>query len=262
MQKVILRGGGDLASGIAIKLIRCGYKVVITELEKPLSVRRKVSFSEAIYDGAITIEGITGRRIGSATEALSMLDGNDIPVLVDPNLAILKAGGFDALIDSRLKKSEQNYFIQDDLFIVGLGPGFSPGKNCHAAIETERGHTLGRVYWTGTTNADTGLPEGDARRVFRAPCTGIVRVITDIGATVEAGELMAQVGELDVHAPIGGVIRGMIRDGTLIQSGVKLGDVDARNDPSYCTTVSDKAFAVAGGVLEALIVHQNRKNAS
>lgn len=260
MQNVIIRGGGDLASGTAIKLKKCGYNVVITELEKPLSVRRKVSFSEAIYDGEIEIEGYLGRKAKDEADALLAMEGLEIPILVDPELEILRATNFSALVDSRIMKARQDYRLTEELLVVGLGPGFTCGQNCHAAVETQRGHHLGRLYWQGSTSEDTGTPEGDPRRVFRAPVNGMVKTVLDIGTAVNKGDLIAFISDIPIYAPISGVIRGMIRDGSYLTAGVKMGDVDARNEPRYCTSVSDKAFAVAGAVLEALIVYQNRKN--
>ena len=262
MKKILLRGGGDLATGIAVRLHRCGFSVIIAELPAPLSVRRKVSFSEAVYDGAILVEGVEAVRAATYEEAMQQLALDKVPVCVDPDLAMLPTGHFDAVIDARLMKVEHPPLEENSPFTIGLGPGFSVGANCHAAIETERGHHLARVMWSGSPSPDSGQPEGDPRRVFRAPCDGVVRVVADIGSQVVAGQLLAEVGPMPVYAPLDGVIRGMMRDGTWTQKGVKLGDVDTRSDASYCYTISDKAYAIAGGVLEALLTYSEKKRAS
>ena len=260
MLNVLIRGGGDLATGVAVRLHRCGFGVTITELEKPLSVRRKVSFSEAIYEGKVNVEGIDGVCVNEPIEALQAMAFHSIPVFVDPEFSLSSLQEYSVLIDARLMKEKISPRWMNHKFAIGLGPGFTAGENCDAAVETERGHTLGRVIWVGSTNADTGLPEGDPRRVFRAPCDGVVRVIKDIGEHVEEGELMAAIADTNVNAPLRGVLRGMIRNGVFVKKGVKLGDVDPRDNPAFCYQVSDKAFSVAGGVLEAILVHLDRTN--
>lgn len=253
MNFVLIRGGGDLASGVAIRLIRSGFKVIITELPNPLAVRRAVSFSESIYAGEIKVEGILGRRAESAAEAFELAQKGIIPVLIDPETAILKNGHCLALIDARLLKRTADTDIHSAPLVIGLGPGFTVGKNCHAVVETNRGHTLGRVYWTGSACDDTGQPEGDPRRVLRAPLDGVLTSAAEIGDHLEPGQLIAQVGTEKVIAPFKGVLRGLIRPGLSITRGVKIGDIDQRDDPQYCFMVSDKALAVAGGVLEAIL---------
>jgi len=253
MNFILIRGGGDLASGVALRLRRAGFHVIIAELPNPLAVRRLVSFSEAVYAGQITVEGLTGRRVESPTEAFDLAEQGLIPVLVDPETAILKHGHFPVLIDARLLKHTADTDITSAPLVIGLGPGFTVGENCHAVIETNRGHTLGRVYWTGSASADTGLPEGDPRRILRAPADGILSGYVQIGDHVSGGQLIAEVGGKKVIAPLKGVLRGLIRPGVALPKGMKIGDIDQRDDPSYCFMVSDKALSVGGGVLEALL---------
>lgn len=260
MKKILIRGGGDLATGVAIKLIKCGYSVVITELERPLSVRRLVSFSEAIYDQSIEVEGFKAQRAENPSAISAFLDQGITPVLTDPDLECLRSENFCCLVDARITKNFSTYELNDALFVVGLGPGFIVGNNCHAAIETERGHYLGRVYWQGSPTPDSGVPEGDPRRVFRAPTSGEVKVIKEIGSSVGVGEPIASVGGVQVLAPLAGMIRGMVRNGTYLKEGTKLGDVDPRNQRAFCTSVSDKAFAIGGGVLEAILMHERAYN--
>ena len=262
---VLVRGGGDLATGVALRLHRAGISVVITELPQPLAVRRPVSFGEAVYEGIHTVEGITARR-AERDQIASLLEAGEIPVLVDPNADILLAslrdgfasqGGafhFPVVIDGRLLKASPQPLPIDIPLHIGLGPGFHAGVNCHAAIETRRSHTLGRVYWDGATQPDSGQPEGDPRRVLRAPVEGVLAAKANIGEHVEEGQVVAAIGEgYSVLSPLPGVLRGLIREGIHVTKGLKIGDVDPRDDASACYLVSDKALAIGGGVLEAIL---------
>ncbi|MFZ5923256.1 MAG: selenium-dependent molybdenum cofactor biosynthesis protein YqeB [Chloroflexota bacterium] len=261
---ILIRGGGDLASGVALRLHRAGFPVVITELPQPLSVRRAVSFSEAIYEGEWIVEGVRARRADSAPEALSLAGSGLVPVLADPELATVKPADFQALVDARLLKTPVLYSPVSNLLIVGLGPGFTAGENCHAVVETMRGHTLGRVYWSGTTHPDSGQPEGDPRRVLRAPADGVIEIKVEIGQHVEAGETVAVISDqysvsreqYPVVSAVSGVVRGLIHSGLEVGKGLKIGDIDPRDNREYCFLVSDKALAVGGAVLEALLKWQ------
>lgn len=283
---VLIRGGGDLATGVALRLFRAGFPVVITELAQPLAVRRTVSFAEAVYEGEWEVEKIRARRLEDASGIPALLDKNEIPVLVDPDLELLRAhsvlnSDLAAVVDGRLTKKSPERLPsltsrgtrlglalsgagQDAGMIapiqIGLGPGFSAGVNCHAVVETMRGHTLGRVYWRGSAIADTNLPEGDPRRVLRTPIDGVIHPHAEIGQRVEAGQVLAEVHNDSVvrfiTSPFAGVLRGMIRPARDVTAGLKVGDVDARNDPALCYLVSDKSLAVGGGVLEALLAWQ------
>ena len=254
---VLLRGGGDLASGIALRLHRAGIRLVITELAQPLAVRRAVSFGEAVYEGEHSVEGVTARRVEPG-QIFTSLAANEIPVLVDLNADILT---FDlapstiiAVIDARLIKQAPSPLPTDVPLHIGLGPGFHAGVNCHAVIETRRSHTLGRVYWDGTPQPDSGQPEGDPRRVLRAPADGVLRGRAKIGDHLEEGQVVALVSDQHpVISPLKGVLRGLIRDGIHVTRGLKIGDVDPRNDPSACYLVSDKALAIGGAALEAIL---------
>ena len=253
---ILLRGGGDLASGVALRLHHAGFQVVIAELPRPLAVRRLVSFSEAVYDGQITVEDVTARLV-TADQLQTAFEADEIPVLVDPNADILSLIAFYAVVDARLIKSPPQPLPISVPLHIGLGPGFHAGRDCHAVIETSRGHTLGRVYWTGTTSPDSGQPDGDPRRVLRATSSGILILHVNIGQHVEEGELIAEIKSKEattqIHSPFTGILRGLLRDGMEVTRGLKLGDVDTRDDPSLCRLVSDKALAVGGGVLEALL---------
>ena len=256
---VLIRGGGDLSTGVALRLHRAGIKVVVTELAQPLAVRRAVSFSEAVYEGTHTVEEVTARLIEAEQLPTWYEAGaNEIPVLIDPDANILSTFHFLVVVDARLTKLPPAPLPVDVPLYVGLGPGFSAGSDCDAVIETRRSHTLGRVYWTGTTQPDSGQPEGDPRRVLRAPGSGMLVALKKIGEHCAEGEVVASI-EADatvyspVRSPFKGVLRGLIRPGLTVKKGMKIGDVDARDDPNACYLVSDKSLAIGGAVLEAVL---------
>lgn len=254
---VLLRGGGDLATGVALRLHRAGIRVVITELEQPLAVRRAVSFAEAVYEGAHTVEGVTARRVDQ-DQVLAALSANEIPVLIDPEAKILLSSlFFPVVIDGRLLKSTPSPLPIRVPLHIGLGPGFQAGVNCDAVIETRRSHTLGRVYWQGVTQPDSGQPEGDPRRVLRAPVEGMLTAKAKIGEHVDEGQVVAAVNDQHpVVSPLKGVLRGLIRDGIHVTQGLKIGDVDPRDNVEACYLVSDKALAIGGAALEAILTKE------
>jgi xanthine dehydrogenase accessory factor len=258
---VLLRGGGDLASGVALRLHRAGVRVVITELEQPLAVRRAVSFAEAVYEDRHTVEGVEACLV-KPEEIPAVLEANTIPVLIDPDADILLSSFyFPVVIDARLLKAPPAPLPIRIPLHVGLGPGFHAGVNCHAVIETRRSHTLGRVYWEGKPQPDSGQPEGDPRRVLRAPADGVLSAKTRIGEHVEQGQVVAVIDEqYPVVSTMRGVLRGLIREGLQVSKGLKIGDVDPRDDADACFLVSDKALAIGGAVLEAILTgDENRK---
>jgi len=257
---VIIRGGGDLASGVTLRLHRVGLQVVITELAQPLAVRRLACFAEAIYAGETVVEGVTARRVNDPTDALriiQVLAKGQIPVLIDPQGASIRHLHPGAVVDGRMLKQRVPLIPEQVGLIIGLGPGFTAGENCHAVVETKRGHMLGRVYWNGSAESDTGVP-GDvearrAERVLRAPVDGRLNAHAQICDLLDADQLIADVSGIDVRAPFKGVLRGLLHDGLEVRAGLKIGDFDPRGDPRYCSLVSDKALAIAGGVLEAIL---------
>ena len=262
-EMVLIRGGGDLASGVALRLFRSGFKVVIVELPRPLAVRRTVSFAEAVYSGEISVEGVTG-KLSKPIQAQAVLGAGNIPVLIDPDARIILDMEFTAVVDARLIKKEPGTIPRDVHLHIGLGPGFHAGHNCHAVIETKRGHYLGRVIWEGSSLPDSGQPDGDPNRVLRAPVDGQVICHAEIGTHVEEGRLIAEVispapeKRYPVNALLKGVLRGLIYPGLQVSSGLKIGDIDPRDDPEACYLVSDKALAIGGGVLEAILSRSTR----
>ncbi|RME47612.1 MAG: EF2563 family selenium-dependent molybdenum hydroxylase system protein [Deltaproteobacteria bacterium] len=257
--RILIRGGGDLATGVGWRLARCGFSVVMTEIERPTVLRRSVAFAEAIYEGETIVEGIRARRIPpAAIEAV--LSTGEIPILVDPELATLPRLSPRILIDARMLKGrldDRPTRLEDAPFVVGLGPGFDAGTDVHVVVETQRGHHLGRVLYHGSASPDTGRPgviAGESeRRVLRAGRDGIFRTDRRIGTTVQAGEVIGDVEGMPVRAQISGIVRGLLHTGLPVRRRMKLGDIDPRGDPAYCFTISDKSLAVAGGVLEAVL---------
>jgi xanthine dehydrogenase accessory factor len=254
---VLIRGAGDLASGVAVRLRRCGFPVVMTELPQPLTVRRTVAFGEAVYEGEIAVEGIVARRAPDVAAARVLLPHGIIPILVDPLGSCRRELNPGVLVDGVMAKHNTGTTIADAPLVIALGPGFTAGVDCHAVVETNRGHWLGRVIWQGPAHADTGLPAEiagrQADRVLRAPADGVIETAAAIGDRLTTGELIAIVGDREVRALFDGVLRGLIRPGLFVTAGLKIGDLDPRAEPAHCFTISDKSLAVAGGVLEAIL---------
>ncbi|MBE7003074.1 MAG: EF2563 family selenium-dependent molybdenum hydroxylase system protein [Ruminococcaceae bacterium] len=253
----LIRGAGDIASGIALRLHRAGFDVVMTEIERPTTIRRTVAFSDAVLSGRQTVEDVTALRAETWEEACLYLEQGVIPVLVDPDCACRAQLRPDALVDAILAKRNLGTHIDDAPIVVGVGPGFTAGTDCHAVVETMRGHTLGRVYYEGSALPNTNVPGligGFAgERVLRAPADGVFRGTRAIGDRVEAGDTVGFVANVPMCATISGVLRGLLADGVRVKRGMKSGDVDPRGEADYCALVSDKALSVAGGVLEAVL---------
>ena len=253
---VLIRGAGDLASGIALRLFRSAMQVVMTDLPQPMAIRRTVSFSQAIVYGETRVEDVTA-RLATVETVPAILEAGEIPVLADPACRCREILKPDALVDAILAKRNLGTTIQDAPVVVGVGPGFTAGEDCHAVVETMRGHYLGRVIRQGSAIPNTNIPGligGYAgERVLRAPADGIFRQKLDIGARVQAGDVAGYVGEEPMACTIGGILRGILPDGTPVRKGMKSGDVDPRCEPDHCYCASDKALAVGGGVLEAIL---------
>ncbi len=254
---ILIKGAGDLASGVAARLHRCGFPLVMTELPQPLMVRRTVCFGEAVYEGEVTVECIVARRVPHVAAARAALAERIIPVLIDPEAECREELAPAVLVDGAMAKRNTGTAFTDARLVIGLGPGFTAGIDCHAVVETHRGHTLGRVYWQGSVLPDTGVP-GEIggqglHRVLRAPADGTMETRAEIGDTVAPGQVIAVIGGRELRAEIGGVLRGLIRSGLPVTAGLKIGDIDPRAERSHCFTISDKSLAVGGGVLEAIL---------
>ena len=256
---VLIRGAGDLATGIALRLYRAGLRVAMTDIEKPTAIRRTVCFSQAIVHGEAVVEDVKAVRAETAEEMKELVTAGVIPVLADPAgscIAVLKP---DAVVDAILAKRNLGTKITDAPTVVGVGPGFTAGVDCHAVVETMRGHTLGRVIWEGPAIPNTGIPGligGFAgERVLRAPADGVFRQLLEIGAVVKQGDIAATVNGEPMICTLDGVLRGILPDGTPVHRGMKAGDIDPRCKVEHCYTASDKALSVGGGVLEAILCH-------
>ena len=254
---VLIRGAGDLASGIALRLWRSHIRVVMTDLPQPTAIRRTVCFSQAIVYGKTQVEGVTAARAETPADVESALAAGNIPVLADETMQCLRWLRPDALVDAVLAKRNLGTRISDAPLVIGVGPGFTAGEDCHCVIETMRGHTLGRVIRAGAAIPNTNIPGligGYAgERVLRAPRAGVFEQRLDIGAMVQAGDIAGIVDGEPMRCTIAGVLRGILPDGTPVHKGMKSGDVDPRGDVSACYTASDKAIAIGGGVLQAIL---------
>ena len=274
---VLIRGAGDIASGIALRLHHAGMRIVMCEIEHPTAIRRTVAFSEAVRKGEMRVEDVTAALCGDAAEALRVTESGTVAVLIDPEAACKEALRPDVLVDAILAKKNTGTAITDAKTVIGVGPGFTAGRDCHACIETQRGHFLGRALYEGSPSANTGTPGNiggySLERLLRAPADGVFQTSHAIGDLVEAGESVAQIlppplnsspsasaasaPSTPVTAQIPGVLRGLLADGTPVTKNFKCGDIDPRGDSSYCHKVSDKALAIAGGVLEAVCKRLN-----
>ncbi|MCR5636837.1 MAG: EF2563 family selenium-dependent molybdenum hydroxylase system protein [Clostridiales bacterium] len=253
----LIRGAGDLASGIALRLWHCGFDVIMTDIEHPTSIRRTVSFSEAVVRRRTDVEDVSAQLAENITHARELMKRDILPVFADPECKCRKELNPDVLIDAILAKRNLGTKITDAPIVIGVGPGFEAGVDCHAVVETMRGHTLGRVIYEGSALPNTNIPGligGFAgERVLRAPDDGVFKGTHSIGNEVVAGDIVGYVGDKPMKCTISGVLRGLLADGTKTYKGMKAGDVDPRGKKEYCYTVSDKALAIAGGVLEAIL---------
>ena len=240
---VVIRGAGDLATGIALRLHRAGYQIVMTDLPAPTSIRRTVCFSEAIRLGEMTVEDISARKVETPEEALTLAQSGVVAVLADPAGACIPALRPGAVVDAPV--------------VIGVGPGFTVGTDCHAAVETMRGHTLGRALYSGSPLPNTGIPGliggRSGERVLRAPADGIFEPRMEIGQLVQEGEIAATVNGKPMRCTLTGCLRGLLQGGLQVHEGMKCGDIDPRGQQANCFTASDKATAIGGGVLEALL---------
>jgi xanthine dehydrogenase accessory factor len=260
---VLIRGGGEVATGVAHRLHQAHFKICMTEIPHPLAVRREVTFSEAIYEGEKEVEGVRAKFISKPEETESLWKKGDIPILIDPDgkrtRTFLKP---DVLIDAIMAKKNLGTQINEAPLVIGLGPGFTAGENVHIVVETNRGHRLGKMVLNGTAEPDTGIP-GEIggytiERVLRTMKKGIFHPQKSIGDRINGGAVVAVVDDFPVIAKISGIVRGLLREGAEVKKGMKVGDIDPRGKKESCFTISDKARAIGGGVLEAILYWFNR----
>ena len=259
---VLIKGGGEVASSIAHRLHRSHFRVCLTEIANPLAVSRGTAFSEAVSDGVKTIEAVTAELVSSSSEEIYRVwRQENIPIVIDPEAAIKEELKPDVLIDAIMAKRNTGSKISDALLVIGLGPGFYAGRDVHIVVESNHSNNLGRVILEGEAERDTGTPVaigGLAKeRVVWASQTGIFTTDKEIGDSVIAGEVVGRVGDQPLEVPISGILRGLIRDGVRVSKNTKLVEVDPINDRAVCYVIRDKMRAIAGGVLEAIMLKFN-----
>jgi len=253
-----IKGAGEMASGVAWRLWQANIRrIFMLEIPSPMAVRRHVSFCEAIYEERVSVDGVSAVRVESLAEISRAWEQGQLAVAVDPRWTMITQMHPQIVIDAILAKMNLGTRLDEAPLVIGLGPGFQAGVDVRMVIETNRGHNLGRVLLDGAAEANTGIP-GDIggyaqERVLRAPCNGVFTTGKQIGVVVWQGELIGTIAGQSVAAGIAGVIRGLLRGGTEVVEGAKLGDIDPRGETGYCSTVSDKALALGGAALEAIL---------
>lgn len=260
---VLIRGGGDLATGVAVRLFKAGFKIIVLEIEHPTVIRLPVSFARAVYEGKVIVEDVKAILIPSWGKAEDIIKKGGIPILIDPEGNCIEKLSPTVIVDAILAKRNLGTRMDQAPLVIGLGPGFTVGEDVDAVIETMRGHNLGRVYYQGQAEPDTGVPgeiRGEsAKRVLRSPAEGKIIPLHRIGDSIKLGEIIAEVGGVPLKAEISGVLRGLIYPQSWVTSGMKVGDIDPRGVREYCFTVSDKARSLGGAVLEAICTYVNKK---
>ncbi|MTI48632.1 MAG: EF2563 family selenium-dependent molybdenum hydroxylase system protein [Firmicutes bacterium] len=259
---VIVRGGGDIASGIIQKLHRSGFRVLVLEIEHPMAIRRKVSFAQGIFDGETSVEGIRCIKANDIDDIYMIWKQGHVPIKVDENCSILNKIESDVVVDAILAKRNMGTNKAMAPITIGIGPGFEAGKDVNIVIESNRGHDLGRLIFNGLPQSNTGIPGNIAgytlERVVKAPCEGRIINKCEIGDMVEKEQVIAEINGTEVKSKIKGVLRGLIMNNTYVKEGIKIGDVDPRGIKESCFTISEKARAIGGGVLEAILYMQNK----
>lgn len=259
---VLIKGAGDLATGIAYRLKKSGFDIVMTEIDNPTTVRRTVSFSQAIFDNEIEIEGIKGIKVNNINEIHKEIKKGNIPIIIDKEANIIKKLKPKVVVDAIIAKKNLGTSIDDASIVIGVGPGFEAKKDCHLVIETKRGHYLGRVIEEGSAIPNTGVPGNiggyTKERIIRASSNGKIRPVVKIGDYVKKGEVVAYIDGVEVLAEIDGIVRGMLQKGIEVFKGMKSGDIDPRCEKNHCFTISDKARSIGGGVLEAIMYMNNK----
>lgn len=255
---IIVRGGGDVASGTINKLHRCGFYVLVLEIPMPTAIRRRVCYGEAVYEGKVTLEGITAVLSNSFEDVKKNWENGTIPVVIDSEGQWIEKVKPLAVIDCILAKKNVGMTIDKAPITIALGPGFEAGKDVHAVIETMRGHNLGKIIYKGHAMDNTGIPGSikgfSKERVIHSPGEGKIKIIRDIAEVVAKDEVIATIGDIEIKATIDGVLRGIIRDGFYVWKGLKIADIDPRlSEADNCFTISDKARCIAGGVIEAIL---------
>lgn len=259
---VLIKGAGDLATGVAHRLKRCGFDVVMTEIEEPTTVRRTVAFSQAVYDCKVEVEGVKATLVKDIQMIRENIDNGVISVIVDKDENIIEVLKPDIVVDAIVAKKNTGTSIDDAPIVIALGPGFEAGVDCDLVIETKRGHYLGRVITKGKAIPNTGVPGNigghTVGRIIRATSDGIINPVSEIGDYVEEGQVVAYIDKIPVYASISGIVRGMLQGGVEVFKGMKSGDIDPRCKKEHCFTISDKARSIGDGVLEGILFLKNK----
>ena len=260
---ILIKGAGDLATGIAYRLKKSGFDIVMTEIDKPTTVRRTVAFSQAVFDNEIVIEGIKGVKVNNINEIYKEINQGNIPIIIDEKAEIIKELRPDVVVDAIIPKKNLGTSIEDAPIVIGVGPGFEAKVDCHLVVETKRGHYLGKVIEEGSAIPNTGVPGNiggyTKERIIRASSNGKIKPVVAIGDFVKKGDIVAYVDGVEVLAQIDGIVRGMLQEGIEVFKGMKSGDIDPRCEKDHCFTISDKARSIGGGVLEAIMYMNNNK---
>lgn len=261
---VLIKGAGDLATGIAYRLKKSGFDVVMTEIHKPTTVRRTVAFSQAVFDNEIAIEGIKGIKVNNINEIYEEIREGNIPIIIDEKAEVIKELRPDVVVDAIIAKKNLGTSIEDAPIVIGVGPGFEAKVDCHLVVETKRGHYLGKVIEEGSAIPNTGVPGNiggyTKERIIRASSNGKIKPVVEIGDFVKKGDIVAYIDGVEVLAEIDGIVRGMLQEGIEVFKGMKSGDIDPRCEKDHCFTISDKARSIGGGVLEAIMYMNNKLN--
>lgn len=261
---VLIKGAGDLATGIAYRLKKSGFDVVMTEIHKPTTVRRTVAFSQAVFDNEIAIEGIKGIKVNNINEIYEEIREGNIPIIIDEKAEVIKELRPDVVVDAIIAKKNLGTSIEDAPIVIGVGPGFEAKVDCHLVVETKRGHYLGKVIEEGSAIPNTGVPGNiggyTKERIIRASSNGKIKPVVAIGDFVKKGDIVAYIDGVEVLAEIDGIVRGMLQEGIEVFKGMKSGDIDPRCEKDHCFTISDKARSIGGGVLEAIMYMNNNLN--
>ena len=260
---ILIKGAGDLATGVAHRLKKCGFNIVMTEISQPTTVRRTVAFSQAVYDKEVEVEGIKAVLAKGKEDIYKIIEEGNIPVIIDEKAEIIGEIKPDVVVDAIIAKRNLGININDAEIVIALGPGFTAGVDCHCVVETQRGHYLGKTIYSGKAIPNTGIPGAiggyTKERIIRAACEGVISPVSKIGDYVEKGDIVAYVNETPIYAEINGTVRGMLQEGIKVFKGMKSGDIDPRCEKDHCFTISDKARSIGGGVLEAVLYLNNMR---
>lgn len=261
--RILIKGAGDIATGIACRLFSCGYKIIMTETGIPTTVRRNVAFSKVVYENKGVVEGICAKLANTPLEIENIIKEKNVAVIIDPSMEFKSEYNADIVIDAIIAKRNLGTKIDDAKLVIGIGPGFRAGEDCHCVVESNRGHNLGRLMYTGVAEENTGVPAVvmgyAAERIIRASKGGAFKATVNIGDIVKKGAIVAYSDDSPVFALMDGLIRGMLQDGVLVTENMKCGDIDAKYDINSIHTISDKARAISGAVLEAIVTYTNSR---